>query len=95
MTVFLDIDYDEDITEDDPVIDGNYRGVVVSGSGEPTRFFTGDPGKDMADARVFGSELAAKSKERFVELSSTTHFVFDVPGWRYDSDDNLVRDPNA
>ena len=60
-----------------------YYGVTL---GEE-RFATGDPVKDFADARN-----AATKYDIVMEGSSLTHFVFDVAGYRFDDDDNLVKD---
>lgn len=85
--VFIEIDYDEM----KPV--GSYKGVVITPpQGDEVRFNTGDPVADFRSARDKGVELANQFGCRFMQLSSLSHFVFDVPGYRYDDNDMLVVD---
>lgn len=88
VNCFLWIDY-----EDGP---GGYRAVVLDkaqGLGE-VRFASGDPVKDWAEANEAAkAEVVEGRAVTCMMLSSTTHFVFDVPGYRFNEDDDLELDP--
>lgn len=85
---FLGIDYDEGEA-------ASYRAVTVTDVyGDDTRFETGDPVKDWAAAVAFSRSLVETGKAAGCMMSSsTTHFVFDVPGYRYNEDDMIELDP--
>lgn len=82
--VFLGIDYDE-----------AYKAVTVTKrDGDEVRFETGDPEADYQAACEFAREEAERSgAERIMTSSSLNDFVFEVPGWKYDDEDNLIPDP--
>lgn len=86
---FLGIDYDEG----EPT---SYRAVVVTDiNGEDTRFETGDPVADWHAASDHARELVQTGQAAgCMTLSSCSHFVFDVPGYRFNVDDDLELDPN-
>lgn len=84
--VFLGIDYTHAYV---------YQAVTVTKrDGDEVRFETGDPEADYKAACDFAREEAVRSGADAVMTSSSLNdFVFEVPGWRYDADDNLVPDP--
>ncbi len=87
---FLSIDYDES----DPDAATSYRGVVLGlGKGtddaETLRFGTGDPVADWAGAM----QAARRRCESLRQSSSCDHFVHDVAGFKFDENDDLVKDP--
>lgn len=78
-STFIGIDYSDE---------RGYLAVEVSPpSLAPKRFATNDPVADYKAA----IEYARTLDKPLLLLSSTTHFVFDVPGYRFDKHDNLVR----
>jgi len=80
--VFLGIDYDD-----------AYKAVVVSDpSNVEYRFETGDPSADWAAAKVKARELTQEFGCICMTLSSLDGFVFDVPGWKFNDADDIVRD---
>jgi len=77
---YVSIDYDEY----DPY---SYRGVVLTSreyDEEFKRFATGNPQKDWADYLSFMKENGGV----VMTMSSVTHFLWDVPGWRMIEDDD-------
>lgn len=83
VNVFIHINYGD-----------TYESVSIEGPGEDLKVFqTGDPIVDFARADVYGAQLAHKRGVAFMTTSSLNHFVFDVPGYRFNSDDLLERDP--
>lgn len=81
------IDYDEGEPD-------SYRGIVVTRGGEVVaEWRSGNPPADWAAFRAWGAETGAA----VMETSSLTHFVQDVPGWRFILDEAgaeiLVEDP--
>ena len=79
--------------EDGP---GGYRAVEldVPGKREPERFATGDPVADWATASQRAKALVESGEApTCFTRSSVTHFVFDVPGYRFNLDDNIEIDP--
>ena len=86
----LRIDYDE-------MEPTSYRGVTIRHpDGTETAWRSGDPVRDWADMLSWrGKEGAAFA---VLETSSLTHFVQDVPGYRFlirDGVEVLVRDPQV
>lgn len=82
--VFIAIDYD----------DTGYKGVEVSGPGGlKTQFATNNPSADFAAGSAYGAALAKQNRVAFMTSSSLDGFVFDVPGWRFDENDQLVPAP--
>lgn len=88
VSVFLGIDYDENVE----TLSG-YRGVTVcvGVNGTEERFNTGDPVADYRAAVKRCQGLAQKGHP-VMSLSSLDHFVYDVPGYKYDENDYLVVD---
>lgn len=81
--VLLGIDYGPD----------GYRAVTASGpTNAACRYSSGDPEADWRSACEWAVEKAATHGCGVTMLSSCTHFVFDVEGWRFDEHDRLVRD---
>lgn len=81
--LFLGIDYD-----------AAYEAVTVTlRDGTDVRFETGDPPADFAAAVEYARKECARIGCRLMTSSSLDGFVFDVPGWKYDDADMLVRDP--
>lgn len=81
--IFLGIDYDD-----------AYLAVTVTDrDGSEVRFQSGDPEADFALAYVCARSLARTIGCSVMTSSSLDGFVFDVPGWKYNADDMLVRDP--
>lgn len=81
--LFLGIDYDD-----------AYEAVTVTQrDGTDVRFETGDPPADFAAAVEYARKECIRIGCRLMTSSSLDGFVFDVPGWKYDDADMLVRDP--
>lgn len=80
ITLHVNIDY----TEGDP---NPYRGVIVTRTDNTTvmRWASGDPHEDWMQYVNWSSETGGL---RFLEGSSITNFLFDVPGWTTTLDEN-------
>lgn len=76
--VHLSIDYAEDLKR--PF----YRAVVVQGPGRIVcRFASQDPVTDFRKGLAFARRRARVGRCRVLASSSLTHFVYDVPGYRF------------
>ncbi len=76
--VHLSIDYDEDPKRP------SYRSVVVRGPGRfESRYASNDPVTDFRKGLVLARRKARVGRCRLLASSSLTHFVFDVPGYRF------------
>lgn len=81
-SVFMGIDYDAD-----------YKACVVTEPNDTEhRFATGNPPEDWKAACRKAYELTQTLGVPCMTLSSLDGFVFDVPGWRFDENDMLVKD---
>lgn len=80
---FIYIDYDEN----DP---RSYRGVYVTNSNgnELFRSNTGNPEHDWR--KMVEYYIKNPKSQHIFYSSSVTHFLFDVPGWKMDSEDMLI-----
>ncbi|AFU88173.1 hypothetical protein CcrColossus_gp303 [Caulobacter phage CcrColossus] len=79
----LGIDYDD-----------AYRAVTVTlRDGTEVRFESGDPPADFAKAVEYARGECVRIGCNVMTSSSLDSFVFDVPGWKYNNEDMLIRDP--
>jgi hypothetical protein len=82
--VFIDINYDT-----------AYQAVEIVGPGDQPlqKFATGDPVTDYRGAWNAATERAIAAQCSIMTGSSLTHFIWDIPGYKFDEDDNLQPDP--
>lgn len=85
-SLYLSVDYDE--------APNTYRAFVLTDLDDVEhRFENGDPVKDYTNMLQYAYELSEKYPGvRMMESSSVNHFVWDVPGYRWDENDMLVLD---
>lgn len=83
-SIFIGIDYDD-----------RYKAVTVERGGQVRRYASGDPVADWRDACAEAGRLARKHECLVMTLSSCTHFVMDVEGWRFDENDELQADETS
>lgn len=80
---------------------GTYDGVVIEFQDKQYRFISGNPVADYRAAiekiQAMVNEIHAEHPEitsiPVMQSSSLGHFVYDEPGFRFDENDVLIRDP--